>query len=41
MMINIKSYTHEEEEFTKNRLLPVSLKILNLEKPRKPFQVVN
>ena len=34
MIINIKSSTHEEEEFTKIRILTVSLKILNLEKPR-------
>ena len=34
-MINIKNSTHEEEEFTKKiRLLPVSFKNLNLEKPR-------
>ena len=30
-MINIKGSTCEEEEFTKNRLLAVSLKNLNLE----------
>ena len=34
MMINIKCSTCEEEEFTKNRPLPVSLTNLNLEKPR-------
>ena len=44
-MINIKSSIHEEEDFTKIRLLPVSLKILNLEKLRMfkdlKFQVCN
>ena len=34
MMINIKISSFEEEEFTKNRLPPNSLKHLNLEKPR-------
>ena len=34
MMINIKRSTCEGEEFTKIRLSPVSLKNLNLEKPR-------
>ena len=30
----MKSFTCEEEEFTKIRLLPVNLQNLNLEKPR-------